>query len=298
MNKPVIYLLGDGLVAGHLAAELANEYDVARMPEGARIRSIPPGIDLRDILRDMEATAGAPPAMIVNAIGVVGKPNVDWCEDHKEETTYANVFIPVSAAYLAMEYNVPFVHISTGCIFNSFDGHVFMPDEKPNFSGSHYSWTKMEAERMLRGVYLENKEAMINIHRIRMPFMRYPSERNLLDKLIKYETLVDAPNSITSLEDYAAWFAGYAFALLARKAGYYEIKHAVNKWPLSHREIVEFIRAFTDVPIGEKKYVTPQELNRRTRVPRSNCALGAEVLPESRLSLFNTIPEYAKHLAL
>jgi 3,5-epimerase/4-reductase len=31
------------------------------------------------------------PTHVLNAAGVTGRPNVDWCEDHKEETIRANV---------------------------------------------------------------------------------------------------------------------------------------------------------------------------------------------------------------
>jgi dTDP-4-dehydrorhamnose reductase len=30
------------------------------------------------------------PDVVINAAGKTGKPNVDWCEDHKEETLRSN----------------------------------------------------------------------------------------------------------------------------------------------------------------------------------------------------------------
>ena len=31
------------------------------------------------------------PTHVLNSAGVTGRPNVDWCEDHKQETIRANV---------------------------------------------------------------------------------------------------------------------------------------------------------------------------------------------------------------
>ena len=35
------------------------------------------------------------PDVVINAAGKTGRPNVDWCEDHKEETLHANVLGPL-----------------------------------------------------------------------------------------------------------------------------------------------------------------------------------------------------------
>ena len=35
------------------------------------------------------------PDVVINCAGKTGRPNVDWCEDHKEETVRANVTGPL-----------------------------------------------------------------------------------------------------------------------------------------------------------------------------------------------------------
>ena len=38
------------------------------------------------------------PDAVLNAAGVVGKPNVDWCEDHRVETIAGNTTLPIMIA--------------------------------------------------------------------------------------------------------------------------------------------------------------------------------------------------------
>ena len=38
------------------------------------------------------------PDAIVNCIGKTGRPNIDWCEGHKEETAMANTALPIMLA--------------------------------------------------------------------------------------------------------------------------------------------------------------------------------------------------------
>lgn len=43
------------------------------------------------------------PTHILNASGVTGRPNVDWCEDHRLETIRSNVIGTLTVADLAEE---------------------------------------------------------------------------------------------------------------------------------------------------------------------------------------------------
>lgn len=294
---PIVYLFGAGLVGTMLRDALTEAGDVMVVTDSMispkiKIASTPAEVDLESVYLRLEKSFG-PPSLLINAIGVIGKPNVDWCEDHKEETKYGNTDIAVGMARLAEKMNVPLIHISTGCIFSDFDGRVFMPGDEPNFSGSYYSWTKMEAEKQIREVFDASTNLRIEIHRIRMPFMQESSPRNLINKLLKYDTLVDSPNSMTCLEDYAQFVVKRVKGII----GYIGVKwmytyHAVNKGAIAHSEIVSFLREFSDIKVGEKKYITPQELNTMTKVPRSTCVMGDEQLPDVRASLLNIIRNF------
>jgi dTDP-4-dehydrorhamnose reductase len=304
-KKPVVYVMGRGLVGGRLVKELEENTNFTvvsnkQAPHGSRITSTPASIDIERILADMAQTFG-PPDIIVNTIGVVGKPNVDWCEDNQHETRYGNVDIPVDMAVAATKMGVPLIHISTGCIFSDVEGKtVFLPEDEPNFTDSFYSLTKADAEYQLRQFQKQVPQARIEIHRIRMVFYGEKDPRNLLDKLISYETLVDSPNSMTHLDDYSHFVADRVEAILENLPdefeddGWFSIQHAVNKGAISHVEVVEMLKEFGNVEFKEKKFITPTELNKMCPAPRSNCILGDEQLPDIRTSMLKAIKDYGK----
>ena len=57
------------------------------------------------------------PDVILNAAGVRGKPNVDWCESHQMDTVLGNTKLPIMIAEACQEKNIYFLHIGSGCIF-------------------------------------------------------------------------------------------------------------------------------------------------------------------------------------
>jgi 3,5-epimerase/4-reductase len=91
------------------------------------------------------------PTHILNASGVTGRPNVDWCEDHKLETIRTNVIGTLTIADICAEKGIHHLLYATGCIFEYDDVHVIGgrgfteddPEDKPNFHGSFYSHTKV-----------------------------------------------------------------------------------------------------------------------------------------------------------
>jgi len=59
------------------------------------------------------------PDIVINAAGKTGRPNVDWCEDHKQETLRSNVTAPLMLCDELMKRNIDFVHISSGCMYQN-----------------------------------------------------------------------------------------------------------------------------------------------------------------------------------
>jgi UDP-glucose 4,6-dehydratase len=88
------------------------------------------------------------PTHVLNAAGVIGRPNVDWCESHRPEIIKTNVVGILNLADVCKENGLLLVIYATGCIFEYDDGHLegsgigFKEEDKPNFSGSFYSKTK------------------------------------------------------------------------------------------------------------------------------------------------------------
>jgi len=138
------------------------------------------------------------PDVVINACGYTGRPNVDACEDDKAKCWDLNVNLPVTMATMCKALGIPYIHISSGCIYTGYDKEYNERDE-PNFGlvsedSSWYSKTKHAAEIAL-------KKTDAHILRIRMPFCDQNHERNFLNKVLKYDQLIDFPNSMTRIED-------------------------------------------------------------------------------------------------
>ena len=118
--------------------------------------------------------------------GVTGRPNVDWCESHKAETIRTNVIGVLNVADLCAEKKIHHLLYATGCIFEYDDEHVIGGEKKfteesiPNFHGSFYSHTKALVEDLLA-----NYPTTCTL-RVRMPISDDLSGRNFVTKIVKY----------------------------------------------------------------------------------------------------------------
>jgi 3,5-epimerase/4-reductase len=93
------------------------------------------------------------PTHILNAAGSTGRPNVDWCEDHKEETVRNNVIGTLNLADVAFMKGIHITVFATGCIYTYDDKHPiggpgYLETDKANFDGSFYSETKAHVEEV------------------------------------------------------------------------------------------------------------------------------------------------------
>ena len=94
--------------------------------------------------------------LVLNAGGLTGIPNVDWCEDHKSEVIKVNVCGTLNLADVCESKVIHCMMFATGCIFEYDDSHLmgsgigFTEKDAPNFTGSYYSKTKGMVESLLR----------------------------------------------------------------------------------------------------------------------------------------------------
>ncbi len=154
------------------------------------------------------------PTHILNAAGVTGRPNVDWCEDHRVETIRTNVIGCLNMADLCDEYDIHHTLYATGCIFEYDDEHTiggkgFTEEDAPNFHGSFYSHTKAYVEELLK----EYKNTCTL--RVRMPISDDLASRNFLTKIIKYDRVVNVPNSMTTLTGKSCHFFLLIYCLIS-----------------------------------------------------------------------------------
>lgn len=212
------------------------------------------------------------PDVVINAAGKTGRPNVDWCEDHKLETIRANVQGPLVLLDASLARGIHLVHLGSGCIYEGDNGGKgFTEDDPPNFFGSFYSRTKAWSETMLR-------EFPVLILRLRMPFDASREERSLLTKLSKYSKVLDVENSLTYLPDLLA----AAEALINKRAtGIYNI---VNPGAISPYRIMELYREIVN-PKHTFERLNLEDLGDVVRAGRSNCILTTKKLEEEGIAL-------------
>jgi len=200
---------------------------------------------------------------ILCAAGVTGRPNVDWCEDHKTETIRANVIGILNMCDVALLNDVHVTNFATGCIYKYDDEHKiggkpFTEEDDPNFGGSFYSETKSYMEMMLR--HYPN----VMQCRVRMPIdgdLQNP--RNFITKIANYAKVVNIPNSMTVLEEFVPMAIEGA---LRKLTGAY---NWTNPGAISHNEVLELYRDYCHPGFTWENF-TEEEQAEVIKAPRSN----------------------------
>lgn len=200
-------------------------------------------------VKDVEDLLGEhKPDSVLNAAGVVGKPNVDWCETHRLETIAGNTVLPIMIAEACQKKGVYFLHMGTGCIFYGYSSDPKgWKEEDPANPLAVYTRSKYAADLVLST--LPN----IGIARIRMPIDCISSPGNLIDKLASYKRVVDVINSVTVVEDMVDVFK----QLLEKQAA--GIFHVTNPGAIKHKEILEMYKEIVD-PNHSNEWISEQEL--------------------------------------
>jgi len=274
-----IMTIGAGFVSDHLPYENIKE----------RITG-PASVEL--ILNDYK------PDVIINCIGKTGRPNVDWCESHREETAFANIAVPIMLAEGCKKYGVRLIQIGSGCIY-------FGPSRyKGEASGAHDPGWREEDFANPKSFYSKTKFACdlalgdmdhVTTLRIRMPISSRNTERNFINKVRGYKQIIDIPNSVTFMNDLVRCVDWAAYN---RKAGIY---HVTNPQPVSAAQVMREYQKY--VPDHKFELISEEELDKLTVAKRSNCIInsdklkyaGFEMTP-SHIALELCMAEYIKNM--
>ncbi len=192
-------------------------------------------------------------------------PNIDWCENNKEETIAVNIGGAINVALAAIKINAYLIHISSGCVYAGGPKTPFSEEDEPNFFGSFYSRSRITAQCIL-------KELPVLQLRIRMPVSCVSHQRNLINKLISYKKVISVPNSITLIEDMFPAIEKLS-RLCPRPIG---ILNLVNDGYLKHEDV---LRVYKEMVNKNHKYtlITQNELESGiVKAQRSNCVLSNE----------------------
>ena len=83
---------------------------------------------LSDLLKEIK------PSTIINCAGYTGYPNVDACENNKQECKDKNYEVPKNISEIAYDLNIKWIHVSSGCIYyGDNNGKGFSEEDEPNF---------------------------------------------------------------------------------------------------------------------------------------------------------------------
>jgi len=207
---------------------------------------------------------------VINAAGFTGKPNVDACELAKANCLSGNAVLPGVIREVCEDLNIPWGHVSSGCIYSGRrqDGKGWAEEDEPNFSFrsppcSFYSGTKALGEEVLEGA--EN----CYIWRLRIPFNEEISPRNYLQKLLNYDSLLEAENSVSHLGE----FVQKCVECFEKEVepGIYNM---TNPGSVTTQQVTEWMR---EEGVTDKQFQffedEEQFMTKAAKTPRSNCVL-------------------------
>lgn len=210
------------------------------------------------------------PEFLINAAGYTGRPNVDACEVHKTECMRGNAVLPGIIREACEQSAIPWGHVSSGCIYTGSheDGSGFKEDDAPNFSFrqnncSFYSGCKALGEEVLQGA----KNCFT--WRLRIPFNEVDSPRNYISKMMSYDRLLNAVNSLSHLDEFVA----ACFACWTKRVPF-GIYNLTNPGHVSTKDVIFLIRRYALSNKQFSFFESEEEfMSIAAKTPRSNCIL-------------------------
>ncbi len=272
----VIFLLGASGYVGQAFHDLLSAREVPFLPLSRAALNYYDPPALTAALRNRGAK------FLINAAGYTGKPNVDTCELQRTDCLEGNAILPGRIREACEEAGVPWGHVSSGCIYTGrrTDGQGFDEDDAPNFcfrtnNCSFYSGTKAIGEEVLQGA--EN----CYIWRLRIPFDHRDSPRNYLTKMLTYQRLLEAENSISHLGDFVA----SCLACWERKLPF-GIYNLTNPGAVTTQQVIAKIQQHMHLDRSFDFFCDEGEFMQvAAKTPRSNCVLDTTKLEAAGLPM-------------
>jgi dTDP-4-dehydrorhamnose reductase len=283
----MILLLGGSGYVGAAYQQLLTARGIAFRAATRREIDYTQPAELRRLLQEVR------PDFLINAAGYTGKPNVDACELHKAECLFGNAVFPGYVGEACAEANLPWGHVSSGCIYSGrrTDHAAFREEDTPNFSFranhcSFYSGTKALGEEVLANA------GHCYLWRLRIPFDHVDNPRNYLTKLIRYSKLLEAENSISQLHEFCAatlacWEKRVPF-------GTYNVTNPGSVWT---HEVVDLIRQ-SGVSTKQFEFFKSEDefMQVAAKTPRSNCVMDTTKLTSVGIQLTDVREAIARAL--
>lgn len=259
-NKKIL-ILGGGYIGNYLQEYLKDYYSCELIRKS--------DVNYQDHRAFTKYLLNKDIGLVINAAGFTGRPNVDEAELRKEECWNLNVLIPLNINKSCNNIGVKYYHISSGCIYNGYHTK-FTEKDKPNFglfdTSSFYSKSKHGFELMSRE--LNNK-----IIRVRMPISPDDNPRNYLNKIFKYDNLIEFKNSKTYIPDLCIFIDNLIQHDSVQMTTGQDIYNVVNSAPLFTSEVCKLMESY-GMANKNWSFVDISQLD--INAPRSNCVLSSE----------------------
>jgi 3,5-epimerase/4-reductase len=133
------------------------------------------------------------PKYLISSAGITGNPNISWCEMHKTETIETNIIYQMMLISLCKKRNIHCTIIGSGVIFKN--DKYYNEDDEGNFYNNFYSKCRIFLENMCK-----NYDNVLYL-RINYPISSIKSNKNLITKLLTYNTIEDKEITLTYLDE-------------------------------------------------------------------------------------------------
>jgi|GEM_PF-1947 len=212
-------------------------------------------------------------------INTAGKTNLEWIDSNKLESFNVNALGTNNIAEACEELGVFFLHLSSGCIFESDSPEDSKKEEDIPNPRAFYSKTKVWAEELI----LSKKNLDYLILRPRQPVSSEVSEKNMLVKMLTFSAFIGEEggwNSGTVLED----MMETTEALL--KKGITGVLHVANDGYTTPYKIGLLLKKYINPNMNFKK-ITHAELDEMTPVKRVATILDVSKLKKLGIQVEN-----------
>tara|TARA_Y100001954_G_scaffold145690_1_gene155115 strand:+ start:670 stop:2493 length:1824 start_codon:yes stop_codon:yes gene_type:complete len=279
-NKEIFLIYGRTGWIGGMLGKLLDEKNHTYFYGSARLQDR--GAIEEDITR-------CRPTHILNAAGLTGRPNVDWCEAHKREVVQTNVLGTLNMIDIAQDRGIHVTNFATGCIYSYDDAHPisgagFTEEDQPNFRGSYYSHTKAMVEELI-----QQYDNVLQL-RLRMPIDdNLLNTRNFIYKIASYDRVVDVPNSMTVLNELLPLAIDGA---LRNLTGIYNF---TNPGVISHNGVLQLYKEYCDPDFTWQNF-SLLEQSEVLAAPRSNNELNTSKLESEFPGILDIRSSLIKHV--
>jgi len=211
------------------------------------------------------------PKHVICAAGIAGKPNIDWCETHKQETILVNVTGALNVFDACFVRGIHVSYTGSGIIYQYDEAHPlgsgkgFTEEDAPNFDLNFYVKMRIYLEKFVP--FYPN----VLYCRILYPISDDFHPGSIPARLVKYKKIIDTPISYTVVDDI------WPVIIDMTEKGLTGVYNTANPGVFTNDDILKLYKKYVD-PSHEWTLLTPEEKKEYLKFPRQACELDVSKL--------------------